>query len=508
MSQEKFWQMAVAINDVCPVCKEKVLEYRRCTATIINTARTDYKFYSFDALYCRHCDLPLANDDIRRNVHAKTGWSLCTFNTGIGYSLEMVQNQQKRRITLNPAMKIDATGFSLVSNKISNKTVVWKTPQTLRSRLDIDDLQDCPKCHVALRSDYTLVPISQYEKAKVPGKSCNKCGTLYVRKSKNLTRLLLNNPLSKGFTLDGRELWNDSIIRKEKEQKELEKAQRLKEVRQEKRAEKLKEERRKRLSSISDAVVMVIINFNNQEQEYIITNHEALSIARNIFCYKSVKGRELLSAAFEEDRAKNGILFENKFQVVGTVFPDKDSQELPYYILPMQLCIKADGGYLSSVKNRNYEIVDLLVYSPYTKRYEVMHATYDKENLYCYTDIAIFRNFVNEYGNPRTYLEFLPGKNSCSNGKNLKDLRSESVLMGYGYNVSETNHLSDRERRKILEEIVDLEILTVHQVVSLLDFHCRLHSGEKFYFARLKWQSDKKYIENYKVNPNRFLIAQ
>lgn len=501
MSQEKFWQIAFAIDNVCPVCKEKVLEYRRCTVAIINTAHTDYKFYFFNALYCCHCDLPLANDDIIKSVYTTTGWLLCTFSTRTEGSSEMVRNQMRSRINLNSVMKRNVFGFELVSNNISNKTVVWKTPQTLRSCLDIDDLQDCQKCHGALRSDYTLVPVSQYEKAKVPGKLCCKCGVLYVGKSKNLTRLLLDNPLSNGFTLDGRQLWNDSVIRKEK-------ATRLEKARQEKKAEMLKNERRQRLSGISGVVVMVIVKFNDQEQEYIITNYETSLYIRNVFCYKSIKGRELLSAAFEKDRAKKGILFENKFQVVGTIFPDENSQELPYYILPTQLYIKTDGGYRSSVKNCNYEIVDLLVYSPFTKRYEIMRATYDKENLYCYTDIAIFRNFVYEYGKPEPYLEFLPERNSYSNGKNFKDLRSESVLMGYGYNVSETNHLSDLERHKILEEIVDLEILTVHQVVGLLDFHCRLHCSDKFYFARLKWQNDKKYIENYKVNPNRFLIAQ
>ena len=80
--------------------------------------------------------------------------------------------------------------------------------------------------------------------------------------------------------------------------------------------------------------------------------------------------------------------------------------------------------------------------------------------------------------------------------------------MGYGYNVSEANKLSERERREMLAEIVDLGILTVHQIVNLLDFNCRLHCGDRYYLARAKWEGDKDFIANYRVNPDRFLIAQ
>ena len=79
--------------------------------------------------------------------------------------------------------------------------------------------------------------------------------------------------------------------------------------------------------------------------------------------------------------------------------------------------------------------------------------------------------------------------------------------MGYGYSVSKANNLSERERHEILAEIVDLGILKVNQIVNLLDFNCRLHSGEQYYWARRKWEIDKAFIENYKVNPNRFLIV-
>lgn len=170
--------------------------------------------------------------------------------------------------------------------------------------------------------------------------------------------------------------------------------------------------------------------------------------------------------------------------------------------------IKADGGYYTSTLDRKSELVDLLAYSPFSQRYELMRATYNKGLDYCYADLSIFRSFVQKYGNPGLAIDF---DSSSSNGffrSDLRsDLRSESVLMGYGYNVSEANGLSDRERREILAEIVDLEILTVHQIVGLLNFFSTLHSGTRYALSRSKWERDRTFIENYKVNPNRFMIA-
>ena len=145
------------------------------------------------------------------------------------------------------------------------------------------------------------------------------------------------------------------------------------------------------------------------------------------------------------------------------------------------------------------------MYSPFTERYEIVRATYDKKENLCYTDIGLFRKFINTYGSPLKTLDFYP---YVPGAFDYHKLRSESILMCYGYNVSETNNLSDKERHELLAEIVDLEILTVSQVISRLKFFCRLHRNESYQLARLKWESDINYIENYKVKPERFFTAQ
>ena len=135
-----------------------------------------------------------------------------------------------------------------------------------------------------------------------------------------------------------------------------------------------------------------------------------------------------------------------------------------------------------------------------------MPSTYDKALDYCYTDISIFRSHLHKYRSPDLPLDFYAKR--ASHRFSYDDMASESILMGYNYSVSQANNLSTYERREILAEIVDLKILTVSRIVRFLDFLCRSRPGEKYSLARSKWESDMKFIQNYKVNPNRFLFAE
>ena len=85
-------------------------------------------------------------------------------------------------------------------------------------------------------------------------------------------------------------------------------------------------------------------------------------------------------------------------------------------------------------------------------------------------------------------------------------MNTESILYAYGYNVSSTNGLTEIQRHELLAEIVDLKILNKSQIISFLDFFIDTHNTEKYYIARLKWANDRKYVINYRSNPERFLI--
>lgn len=74
-------------------------------------------------------------------------------------------------------------------------------------------------------------------------------------------------------------------------------------------------------------------------------------------------------------------------------------------------------------------------------------------------------------------------------------------------NVSKIDNLSAKERQELLAEIIDLNILKPEKIVSHIDFALRTHPLPKDDIPRLKWEQDRKFVENYKANPSRFLIA-
>ena len=152
------------------------------------------------------------------------------------------------------------------------------------------------------------------------------------------------------------------------------------------------------------------------------------------------------------------------------------------------------------------KITDVLMYSPFTDRYEMMHAAIDLITDECYVDNKIFRMFINKYGNPgvRISAEYRPSKWKQSA---MYDYQEESILHAFGYNVSQSKNLSNADRRSILADVVDLEVMTVSQIATFLNFLISTHSDDKFEIARNKWERDYEYITNYKVNPERFLIA-
>ena len=500
MQKKTIYQLAIVrAENICPVCGERITEHKPCSVMLTAPDQERSQQYICNTLFCYNCNLPFADKSTGRTVFEATGYWLSTFSVPKRCSEASIRNQmyyRRKRHPVTHAKERRASTFELVKNT----AVVWKTAQTICSQPT--ELVECPKCKQKLHADYTLVPVTEQQKAKIPGMLCNNCGTIYVTQSHELAELMRDNPLSKGFTLDGLELWNASIREKRERQEE---ARRQKEAERKKKAHELWLKRKNFLQTIPGSVVMICTKTHDQVQEYVVTDQEPTSVDCGIFNYKSFEGRELLSAAFAEERKKTGILHGDKFKVIGVVFAQDHARDLPEHMLPVLLTIKADGGYISSIRNRNYELVDLLVYSPLSQRYELMRGTYDKEEGFCYTDIGIFRRYVREHGNPRASVEF---SSAASRKSNHFDLRSESVLMGYGYNVSEANKLSERERREMLAEIVDLGILTVHQIVNLLDFNCRLHCGDRYYMARTKWEGDKDFIGNYRVNPDRFLIAQ
>ena len=79
-------------------------------------------------------------------------------------------------------------------------------------------------------------------------------------------------------------------------------------------------------------------------------------------------------------------------------------------------------------------------------------------------------------------------------------LAQESLLRQYGYNVNANEGLSSDRRKRILQILVDNHIMTKSEIVSYLKFFIsQRKNNSSMKLAVEKWNSDKAFIENYKI---------
>jgi len=169
------------------------------------------------------------------------------------------------------------------------------------------------------------------------------------------------------------------------------------------------------------------------------------------------------------------------------------------------LYVAPNGGYFTMEEfHEGIELVYVLLFSPYTQRYELTQATYYKSKNRYGMDIGLFKSFVEEYGKPDVELRFRePGGTPGEFGY---DLRDESILRAWGYSVAAQDDLSPDTRQNILAYIVDLGIMNVAQIVRFLYFLVESRKDGKYSEARKKWMEDILFIQSYRVNPERFII--
>ena len=116
--------------------------------------------------------------------------------------------------------------------------------------------------------------------------------------------------------------------------------------------------------------------------------------------------------------------------------------------------------------------------------YFIMESTYEK---------------IRDMGTPLCRLT--DEKNYLQSNTNLKgiNLAKESVLMQYGYNVSQEEGLSEKKRRTILASLIDNNILTKNDIISYLDFFINQKKSRSQYEKAIeKWENDRDFVFSYK----------
>lgn len=142
------------------------------------------------------------------------------------------------------------------------------------------------------------------------------------------------------------------------------------------------------------------------------------------------------------------------------------------------------------IVDRNGKVIKKTVAAGYCANcnvYFIMESTYQLIKLF---GIPLCR--VND---ERTYYnEFEHDSN------NKLNLAKESILMQYGYNVSQVHGLSMMQRQKILEALIDYNVLSRGDIIGYLDFFINQRKNQaRFAMAIQKWKEDRDHVALYRI---------
>ena len=328
----------------------------------------------------------------------------------------------------------------------------------------------CPICGDCFKNCLFEIPVSSEKAVRFPFSSCGK--HVFSSEPTKLLPLIENNRYAVGFLVNSK-YWYESY-----------------------------DMAIDSFNKTSDASVMILMKEKETNNENILMigkRNEVLEQQIQIADYRSDEIRTILTNVLWKRRRE--CVFNDQDYSIFSTFTKKGSANL----ILNHIMIGSKGGMSSSIKNRRYELVDLLLYSPKTDKYEIIKATLDKDSDLFFIDYAILKRFMRDYGNPGLTITQYSKVTRWEGGIPLQD---ESILYACGYNVSQKDGLSDRERHKILKEILDYEILDQKKLLQYLNGFISLHKGPENAIARSKWEHDIDFVIQYLSDPSSFFILK
>lgn len=333
----------------------------------------------------------------------------------------------------------------------------------------------CDKCLVCgspIVKFNSAIQISDTEVIIVPGLYCTNCDTFYESRGTALKTVSKDISFS-----DNSKINTDYLIPQY--------AQRVKNVQS--------------ILSASFAVHLRSKNTREHRLVSIVSVRSDRNFEMDVYHYSDWFARRLLLEIARQNKTIS--MAGDELEILKILRMDWKHDFLLDRLKVDTIVLRKGGGLYGGITQHGTELVDILLYSPFTGCFEVAHSTFDTENAIYYMDAKVFRSFVLKYGNP--------GIKIAAYQRGLVDfstMQEESVLHAYGYVVG-NNGVSDRERHNLLGEVMDLGVMSASSILNLLDLNITMHPGEKYENARFDWELDKQFVAEYKVNPDRFVVA-
>ena len=111
---------------------------------------------------------------------------------------------------------------------------------------------------------------------------------------------------------------------------------------------------------------------------------------------------------------------------------------------------------------------------------------------------------ISEYGTPLCQVIHEHGNKHSKQNSYYGNLNAESILHRSGYNVSSTENLSDAQRHTILVFLAESGLYPKSKIKGHLTWLIKCKEGDpKMSNAVGKWESDRMFIDTYKMGSNR-----
>lgn len=331
---------------------------------------------------------------------------------------------------------------------------------------------ECFECKNRLVDFVNFIELGENEGVKVPGKYCTKCNTFYESRGSALKNLLTAYTVPASYSIETKYLISDYT-------------ERMRVLRP--------------LRSVSLAIHLRSRKSNEHRLIGIVTSRSERNLEADVFHYSDWLARRLLFAIYQE---KNTLsVAGEEFDILKSLRLDWKNEDYLNSLKIDTIVLRKGGGLYKGLSQQEADLVDILLYSPFTGCFEVAHASHDKEHNIFYMDTKVFRGFVEKYGNPGVKIAAYQ-----SGASDFSTLRDESILHAYGYVVGNAG-LPLQSRQALLGEVMDLGMMSAQSILNLLELNISTHTGDRNATARACWEADKQFVMTYKVNPERFVVA-
>ena len=469
------------VNDnCCPICYSECNTYSPTIVLFYDAAKRNTINKNINLLDCPRCKIRFANKTLFEQYFSKkNNYRPIFFNpVNIKNIYELIEKITSKPILFRQSQESNSASTKISqTTKSNNKTHTNEPFKLQKNYININASvkniyitsfnKKCIVCSGSVADYVNIIPTSETDYIKISGKYCGNCKMFFYSNLQHIEKILKNNVYAESYTVNTDFHIEPSVMKNNIKIKSAVYFFYLKETE----------------TNISKKIIIVL------------DKAEALEHL-GVYHYSDIISRDLLATAWKR-REKTVVLNHKTYRII--LSKTNNNQIFQNFIIN-ELNISAGGGLHSS--SNNTEIVDVLLYSPYTKRYEIIKSSYDKFFDSYYVDMSIFKRFIKQFGNPG-----IPVK-VCGNSKlnGFSNLKEESILHAFGYTVSTNDNLSDLQRQKIIADVLDLGLMSTAEIVNLLEFLISSHNNIKYLSAKTKWERDLKFTSNYKINPERFVV--